>query len=222
MRFKYFIESKDTEGISDDIVKLIKKDCKPYLKDFDRIWNQTFFFSGRMTNTYFKKVTLRQDRKPRDTPLEIHDFIDNWFYKKFGIKARSNVIFCYLDVYKVSNYGKPHVIFPIGKYTAISSNRVNDLYDEVESSLVDLNTKRDRSKYYNGTELKVLWNNLNYDYQDEAKNDIIQILNRSDYKINQKTSGEIMLHCKEYYILDVHPMYDDDFKHKLTGRMIVK
>lgn len=39
-----------------------------------------------------KKV--RKDRKPRDLDINTHNKVDEYFYEKFGIKFRSQSLFC--------------------------------------------------------------------------------------------------------------------------------
>jgi hypothetical protein len=67
---------------------------------------------------------IRTDRKPKDTPLEMHQLLDKQFQKRFGIKARSNSLFCYfrnINSYlrDRSGYGVPYYIFPIGNFKTI-------------------------------------------------------------------------------------------------------
>ena len=71
---------------------------------------------------------VRPDRKPTDTPLPIHEFMDNWFYKKFGVKFRSNAMFATKSKGSSQIYGTVYVVFPIGEFKYCYSTVVSDLY----------------------------------------------------------------------------------------------
>ena len=198
---KYLCESSKTllKVEYKDMINLIKKDCKPFLYNWNKNYNKNFLYSGRhLTHGSFYVSKVRQDRYPKDTPLELHNFIDNWFYKKFGIKARSNAIFCSFDINSTKSYGNPYIIFPIGEYTTIASPIIKDLYDEIDNA-----TYLMPSRNGDNTGLEN-WNN----YTDETTNDKIidatlDILNKGKYTKNIYSSSayEIMLHCKEYYMM---------------------
>ena len=79
---------------------------------------------------------MRDNRRPLDTPLWLHTVLDDWFYKKFKVRARSNALFCSFNDHLARNYGNVYRVFPIGKYQAISSFKVKDLYFE----LIDAST----------------------------------------------------------------------------------
>jgi len=115
----------------DTIIKEIKTNCQPFLKDWRSLNIDTFPYSGRIKKVDFGIKNIRKDRKSKDMPIELHQLLDNWFYKKFGVRARSNSIFVSFDLNEVSFYGMPHLIFPIGNYTAISSSYIRDLYNEM-------------------------------------------------------------------------------------------
>jgi len=93
-----------------------------------------FLENGLVENKYLKTA-----RTPRDTDLFIHEVSDNWFLSKFGIKARSQTIFCSLSKIVASKYltspgGLYRVSIPSGeKYSIILSSSVEDFYDIVNS-----------------------------------------------------------------------------------------
>jgi len=185
MRFRQYVNKESTHtirGISiDHIIDLFEKNCKPYFDDFYSIWKGEFFISGRKSNEVFTKKKVRKDRKPKDTPMEIHEWIDEWFYKKFGIKARSNSIFCSFNEKISKDYGNPYYIIPIGKYSTIASPTIEDLFDVMENDWGDVNS-------------------LDY-IKDE--------LEKGNYQKNKNVNNDIteyMLHCNEYYMFSVDEM----------------
>jgi len=178
MKFKSYI----TESINDpvEISYLIKRDCEPYLKQLNgsNFSGYSLLRSGRQDSGYFKKVSVRVDRKPKDTPIDIHNWLDEWFYKKFGIKARSNTMFCTSSISLAGRYGSAiYYIFPMGNFEIIWSDIVNDMYTPVMNRGLDAYITYFLDHY--GKKYK-----------------------KGDLQGALKSKSEIMLHCKEYYILD--------------------
>ena len=191
MKFKNYL----AENVSvKKALEIILKDCKPFIKDYKKI--NKLLWSGRKNNTnIILKKTVRQDRTPLDTPLELHNFIDNWFYKKFGIKARSNAVFCKLG--KSPYYGRPYIIIPVGDYTTISSDKVPDVFTNV---IVSILIKE------HGLETSDEFDDLNDSEKKLILKKIEQLLEKANYTKNKwgnaKEEIEIMLHCKEYYMIN--------------------
>ena len=84
----------------------------------------------------FWKKTTRQDRYPKDMAQELHEYIDNFFQKKFRHKARSSSAFCQGDTDVADDYGQPWMVFPIGAYEVIWSPVVKDLFTEFENQSI--------------------------------------------------------------------------------------
>ena len=181
MKFnKYLKESFVDEVEAKRIIELIEKNCQPFLKQLNsnNFKNDQLLYSGRDDGVEFSKKKIRKDRKPRDTPLDIHNWIDNWFYEKFKIRARSNTVFCTGDSISADGYNdNKYTIFPIGKFEIIWSDSIKDLYNTA-----------------------LMRKGLDY-----WKEDFLPHKSKSYKKGNLQSAikswHEIMLHCKEYYIL---------------------
>jgi hypothetical protein len=185
MKFKNYL----IENVFDDINKkeankilqLIKKDCQPYINILKKLSFKYYLLSGRQLgygSLNFDKKKIRTDRKPKDTPIEIHEWIDDWFYKKFGIKARSSTLFCTSDKSFAISYGKIYYIFPIGDFEFIWNTKKQDLYNRAYMD-------RGIDKY------------IDYFMTDYAPYYV-----KGHKKEALKLRNEIMLYCKEYYILN--------------------
>lgn len=113
MKFRQYLnESNDIYSIIDSI----KRDCKPFLKEFMPIfkkWNG-FLYRGMDEMDDFGKKSVRKNRIPMSTNPVIHKQIDDMMYKVHKIHGRSNSIFCTFDVDLAQGYGHPCMIFPIG------------------------------------------------------------------------------------------------------------
>lgn len=176
---------------------LIKDKCKPYLKlvkGSDRL-----LFSGRKNEKPVIMKQVRQNRKPVDTPLEVHELLDNQFKDKFGIRARSNSIFCYFKNINMvgsdsSAYGDPYYIFPIGKFKTIWSPHIQDLFDEIQTIF--------EHKYFGDFD-KRNWSNIREEYREE----FLEFLEMKNYPLRytdkpikgmRSENTEVMVNCKEY------------------------
>jgi len=117
--------------------------------------------------------------------------VDDWFYKKFGIRARSNTVFVTKSFDVASKYGDPFLIFPVGKYTILSSSKIKDLFETLESLF----------KKFNGKNLSY-FDDLDFDDQQKFKSFVIEKLESYNFvKGLQKHNNEQMINCKEYYLV---------------------
>jgi hypothetical protein len=177
----------------------IEKDCKPYLKE---VRSGTSMFI-RYSKTYrneeiIKKISKTTDRKPKDTPKELHDFMDETLKKKFGWKARSQGLFVWIAPKnylvgvnlssEVGNY-----VFPIGPYKYVYNSEIFDIYAEYQQI---------ESDFYE-------------DYDDDTLQDkVIEYFKHwwlehptglKGYKninaLTLKTRVECMIRCKSYYLI---------------------
>jgi hypothetical protein len=168
----------------DEIISLIKRDCQPFLKDWRKTGND-FLYTGKKIKKDFIKKKVRKDRKPKDMPEETHKIIDNWFYKKFGVRSRSNAVFATFNEYNTYQYGDLFMIFPIDNYIVISSDKVKDLwlyFKRKENWILNPDDFNDKKKY---------------------KEDMWSILNDLEYKKGfPRHRNELMITCKEYYLVN--------------------
>ena len=195
MRFKQFLNEDPDEDI-DNIVNTIKKDCKPFITDWKKLKSDSFLYSGRKDFVIgLGKRQVREDRKPRDTPPFIHKVADDWFFKKFGVRSRSNAVFTTFDYYSADYYGKPFYVFPIGKYTAVSSPVIEDLFNAIQykyNYLFDDEYKKILSEAIYTSSLT----------KEEIQKKIEALLNSGNYSKKLTVhKNEVMITCKNYYIL---------------------
>jgi hypothetical protein len=185
--------NEDTE----EALQILERDCKPFL-DAVKKRDMPFLYSGRKKKFKWFKGEVRKNRTPKDTPVEVHNLVDDAFQMKFGKRLRSNCLFTTLSKYHAYNYGTVYYIFPIGKYEIFWHPKVVDLYETMDS-------------YYNG----YLEDNSGKEIIDISKdltpNDkelfltyltkpIADLVKGYTTKIPSKlVKSEIMLDTKEYY-----------------------
>lgn len=169
------------ENNMEEVFDKISKNCKPFLKNLTSNTVQRFLVSGRRKSDEYFKGTIRKDRQPTDTPEEIHDYVDNLFDEKFGIKARSSTLFCMANPTISKGYGTPYLIFPIGKYKLIWSSDIEDFFGDVVEDMM-----------------------MEDMYDNDKIEDAIKTYEMTEkIPVDVSANTEIMLYCKEYYALKV-------------------
>lgn len=156
----YLNEAIDIESRFD----LIERNCKPFLRDLSRV-DYGVLYSGRQSREIFIERDVRKNRKPKDMDLKIHGWVDDWFYKKFGIRARSNSLFCTSEINVALTYGTPYIICPIGKYEIIWSPEIRDLYSMLDDEGAGLWWVAERD-----IDIYSIENNYEYEYGEGSTN----------------------------------------------------
>ena len=134
--FKQFLnEETDVINLQDWVAENAPEIIKPYLahkKVFLRGMDSEKLITPVMVgDTAYRGgiISVRKDRTPSDMPLWAHEAIDSYFKDVFGVKARSEGLFCSSSHPIASSYGDTLVaVFPMHFKHAISSREVNDLY----------------------------------------------------------------------------------------------
>jgi hypothetical protein len=180
MKFYNFLNENYDEDEARKILKILLKDCKPYIDILKKFNFAEYFLTGRrkpLASDPIIKRKVRKNRDALDTPDVIHKWVDNWFYKKFGIKARSQTVFCTSSYGQAMNYGSVYFLFPIGKFEVIWSKKHQDLFR--------------RSYMDKGLE----------DYQEYFMDDFANTYVKGNPIDALNSGNEIMLYCKEYYLM---------------------
>lgn len=178
----------ENEKFPDQAFEQFIKDCNPFLRDWKKTKLNTFLYSGRQNKPYWFIGKVRENRKPKDTPLPVHDSIDNWFLKNIGITVRSSTIFCSSDKGFVQSYGETFAIFPIGKYEIIWSPKVRDLFKIWNKDFSD--------EYWDKPQEFDTW-----DMPKEFEK-ILKTYKKGDLRGALQSGNEVMVYCKEYYAIE--------------------
>ena len=195
----------------------IFKDCKPFLRDWMPVYRRTKDFLYRGMDYYDKaeygKSKVRTNRRPSSTPLYDHQVFDEAFKKKFGWSVRSNSMFCSFEEMTADSYGDTYVVFPMGKYTSLWSEKVNDLTVDI-SSTFGYRYKTDRTYKNNPDKFK--------EASERNKKILDDIIN--SYEVNNlmdaaMTTNEVMIKCKEYYYIYTKSSMMDIFEEILQSKI---
>ena len=187
-RLKQYINKKSIiydDKYTDSIFKLIRKDCKPYLKMI-KPYKEVFYRGTDQGNVPFLKRNTRTDRYPLTMNVNIHKILDKVFSKHFGWKVRSEGVFTSGDEEGAEGYGDVYLFFPIGKFDYVFSPGLDDLFMEIRH-IVGEDNYRSKTKF---------------DVIEQKLDDYIE-----EYYVQNKDlkyafdCGEVVFNCKSYYLV---------------------
>ena len=194
MRLKqYIFESSD---ITYDDIQMIKKDCKKFFYE-SRFMHRNLPLYRRMKRNIkkYEIITPRKNRKPRDTPIEIHKELDKLFKNEFGWKVRSEGVFCSGSITS-SIYGNLYYMFPIGKFEYVWSPDIKDLTVELER--FDVLLSQDDK-----------WYTTNIKETDEILSQLIYTYKDDNFLKALESGKEIALKCDKYYAVNANYIDED-------------
>jgi len=136
---KYLTESEE------DILKngpvlwnILKKECKYFINEYKKtgLAGKIWFYRGsekKLPKIGIDKIKVRKNRRPRDTPQEIHEMIDSAFKDAFGWYVRSEGVFTISYKSSAKVYGTPYLFFPVGKYKYVWSTNIEDIFEHLDA-----------------------------------------------------------------------------------------
>jgi len=148
--------------------------------------------------------TTKRNRTPLNMPTKLHDAYNDEFERRFGIRARSDTIFCSSQSV-AENYGTPCLIVPVSDFSMLASEVIKDLWDE--TSYNDRKHLPRLAKIDSGTDKK-LRALFKVGKDEDLESVILQA--RSSKSEMEKITG---LSMKEYYqelVKIIVPHYTDD------------
>jgi len=212
--------SKFYKYLNENIIEMSKyedqiiEECYTFLKMVKKD-GYNFLYSGRRSNEIIEKKEIRKNRIPSDTPKEIHNIVDELFYKSHGVKARSQSLFTYPNDAFVGYYGKPYYVFPAGKnYKLVWNDDVGDLFGYLNDYFKEIYTDR-------STPFSVWWKEVKEDpkYFEEIKNELRDIIGGviDEYKISRSTKripeyNEVMVVTDYTWLIDTEYIKKSDMK----------
>ena len=176
---------------------VLQKDCKPYIKQLkgDLLYRGSY----KSNPAGLMKVTPRKDRKPMSINPIVQITLDKFFNKKFGWKARSTGVFCTGDFSVAGQYGNTAYSFwPIGPFKFLWHPQVPDLFE-------------------------ALWDIQNtWGYwidHPEILESFVKDYTNKNFQKAIKSKHEIMISCKNYYLVRSSNSYDAELIDNMSGRI---
>ena len=130
-------ESRTPIKSYDQIVGLIRKNCKQYIQEVNSGSGRLFLREVNTGITEFGYLqSLRSKRRPVDIDVIAHNILDDWMFKKFGMRGRSNAWF----VWSTKGYNYVNMaytdflfVFPYNGYKYLFNPYVNDVYAKLKN-----------------------------------------------------------------------------------------
>jgi hypothetical protein len=198
MGFKQFVnEANYTEYTNfDEMVAMIKKDCKPFLKHKTQIWRGMPQLSN-LPN--MGKRDVRKHRKPLDSS-KTEDILINTFLKKHNLPLRSESMFATSRLKNTQIYGKPYLVFPIGNFRFVYFTEVPDFSQDVFHVFKPYNLNKTNLKDFHTVSLDKEW--------DEDKRDKYFVKDIFDILALHMQAGLSLKDAVDKYIAELK----EDFK----------
>ena len=181
----------ESNHIPDEMVDKILNDCSYYFKINGRpVESPPLYRGSQKFITDYEIITPRKNRKPLDTPIEIHRALDKLFYNKFKWNVRSEGIFTTGSRGSASEYGQPYIVLPIGKFKYVWSPYIRDLHSKLVNTGV---------LYSRGGKSKVI---MEKDEYIPILEDLVSKYRNDDLNHAIYTQNEISIKCDEYYMIN--------------------
>jgi len=132
MKIKDIIISESEQSVEKKLLSFLERNKTSLNKDvIDYCFKKDIFlFRGIKTNEPYFSAFPRKDRKPTDTPIIIHNIM-NEIYEKNNINAtRGNSFFTTTSMSIASDYGKVYVAFPYENFyfSCGKNEKMKDLF----------------------------------------------------------------------------------------------
>jgi hypothetical protein len=135
MRFKSYINERILRKIENNDLKKFVKNTKPWWDMCNKynVKNHYLWRGHDYIINDIRYLDVRKNREPLTTCKEFHELADKNFKKIFGIKARSETLFCFSGEKSSHSYGSySSIIIPIGKFNYIWSKIIDDFYGSIQ------------------------------------------------------------------------------------------
>jgi hypothetical protein len=137
MRLLERSEIVDTSLSAEQAANIISKQCQPFLNEIGDIDTHQFFRGTRIR--FSPNVVIQEprvDRRPLTNTRSAHDAADSFFFDEFGIKFRSQALFCsgLEEIAKI--YGDVYIVFPIGKFDFCWTEEFTDMFLFLRKELI--------------------------------------------------------------------------------------
>lgn len=187
---------------------IVESRCQPFLNAFSDAYSQGIKRTLRRgllihSQEDFLHIKVKKDRKPSLSSLRVHEAADDWFFDKFGIRARSQTIFCTSSLQMTKEYGVPHLVFPEGEFQTIHSPKVDDMFIYTG----DYSIYRKYCDMYGEPEYLDMKREEFISQLDEEtfRTVLYAMLESYDYRLNDLSGAllslnEVMVYCDNYFI----------------------
>ncbi len=165
-------------------------DCKDYIEIIRKGSKGNLLIRGVYDKDIdvVKKTGSIDNRTPKNTPIEIHNSLNERYINEIGWPVR-NGLFCYgittpIDKIRDLGYGEAHLLFPCDGFTYAYDQNIFDLYYSHHLYL----DKENNPTVVGFTET------INY-----VNSNLLESMSRMAFEGNR--SVEIIINCSNYYLI---------------------
>jgi len=126
------------EGVKEtaqSVVEILLRDCRPFLAAVDYDLRDPLVRGVQIAPTSIVAVKTNKNRKPVDMPQIVTDAIDDYFQETTGVRWRTTSVFATSNEHAAMFYGPLYAVFPIGEFHYCWSQRVSDLFNNLDNQL---------------------------------------------------------------------------------------
>jgi len=160
-----------------------------------------FFYRGvdQEIDVWIKK-TARSERKPRAMGLSVKDYLNDYFQKTFGWRARNGVFATSYIAHIIDNFDNPYIIFVPNGFKYVWSWEFMDLnLGDGDDWLDSISFKIKRGEQYHDDEWRDNEITIEKGFDSFTDKDIVSAL---------KIGNEISFKCAHYYLVNGHTLTD--------------
>ena len=190
MRLQQYINESECFSTDkwEEMKSILEKDCKPFIKHLKGA-KHLLLRGVKAPPSYFKKIKVRTDRKPRLINTDLSRLLDSELYNKFRWKARSEGLFTTTGEWSARVWGKPSIVFPIGEFKYIWMENIALLYYGYD--MWGMGTERDQET----------WDEYILPSIKHYKNTNLEKLLKMDIAPTEKAT-ECIIKCQSYYSIN--------------------
>ena len=205
-----------TEVIRFDIgraVGLIQKECKQILKYYKS--NDPLYRGIGAENSPFitNNVGARLgDRRPKDTPLWAHEYMNKGLIKKFGWPGRDGISVTGKYMQALA-YGNTYFFFPTDGFKWVYVKGVRDIFQYIDDAIMVI--QLDKSHLSGDAKLEWYEKMEGHDhgnfkmtkkdspYRDEGLDDVLdKVIDKYTDQPWNRANGEILFNTKKYFMVN--------------------
>ena len=201
---KFILENLDEVTIN--IIEKVKKNCQPFLKEGH------IMYRGVKEDIHtIQKFEPLTDRKPKDLPFFMHQYMDELLFKKFGWRPRSEGVFTTslpqdTEPYQGTVEYNPNIFFPVGEYKYVYNTKIRDLWSEIWVRGYD-----SVERWYDKYNIEQSWSDVypediptfTKEYENDVKNYLREISEGyTNDNFDDARNVEVIFKCDSYYLIN--------------------